>query len=1171
MTPRRAHRRPRSGAFGRFLASLVALAVIVVGIPALLVACSRAGLDTTHPFPGVGTTDEIRGYLDRGLTTSEITPIALRSLLIVAWLLWAVMVLSVLGAIIEAVRGHRSGLPQVSMFAGLGRWIAAGLTALTAVAPNFAAAASLPSPRPFVISSRIDTAAISAAAPVPVPAGFGRVLPGESLEMFAQRTLGDGSRWREIWDLNNNQPVGADGETWTAPWKLAAGWDLVLPVSNTAATDASSTMPPGPVAVPSLAQIVASRPSLAPVSGRGERAVDQHRVEAGDSYWSIAEHRLGSDASSSDVYRYTTALMEFNAPLLGYQDPAMLHPGDVVAIIIPPPGDDFTVAEPTDPGVGAASTPHDDVPVRDVEAGDSYWEIAQDTLGADATPTEVSQLTTDLVDLNSPMLGYQDRRMIHPGDVVYLQDPVQTTAEPPHDSPTSTEEPAVEITVPEPVAPSAPEPTSPPPLPDVPTPAVAPPLTAPTQVEPADDTTAGSGTPVLAGITGAVALATGLTARMVWLRRRRATRGARHTRIAASHTEQAIIAAADVPLVRWAGQHLARMLGHIDRHRLTAAPVAVEISDEAGIEVLWDQPQQAPPSPGWTSADGGWAWRLAYDPDAAVPPDELPAAIPALVTIGRRDGRQLLVDLEAFGTLAVTGPDDLVDNFLRSIAVELAVGNDLSDAHVTTVNIDAALVGHCERLSTDDLDHALRRLETARRSTCDSLERAGLADTFTARAGDTTPIDVVITIAGRTDQHNTELIANTATRRSGIAAIIATDHPLAGVGHVRLDPDGTARIEPLGVTFVPVALNLATAAQLRDTMKILGDLDNDGEPAETVEDDITEADDHRNDSHRLFEPDRPFQPDPSPPHEPSANGDDDATRAFHDDDLIDPNDHVPAGWASHPNGAAPLSADDNGRTPFPVGPEPLTPGPNGGQMMVRVLGVPSIPQRPDIGRREVILAALLACRGGTLAATTAQDALWGGKPVEAKTVWNFVAKARSALGEFDDGCPVMPSADRTRGTLRLDSRVKTDLSVLLERLEQARQSSSSEAVELLRDGLALVDGPPFDAAGYDWAHRDQDVAYASTAIETAVETLVELALEAGVVDVARDGITRGLRGLPGNEQLYRCRMRVEHHIGNHAGIINAYNELTIYLADLDTEPSPVTTALFHELSRRSRP
>jgi DNA-binding SARP family transcriptional activator len=237
----------------------------------------------------------------------------------------------------------------------------------------------------------------------------------------------------------------------------------------------------------------------------------------------------------------------------------------------------------------------------------------------------------------------------------------------------------------------------------------------------------------------------------------------------------------------------------------------------------------------------------------------------------------------------------------------------------------------------------------------------------------------------------------------------------------------------------------------------------------------------------------------------------------------------------------------------------------GPALVVRVLGVPSIPDRPDIGRRELILAVLLACRGGTLAASAAQDALWGGKPVEPKTVWNFVAAVRRALGDLDDGTPVMPAADRAHGTLRLHPRVTTDLDLLRKAVAAADEMSSTEAMSALREALSMVEGPPFDAVGYDWAHRDQDVAEAARVIEQAVDRLVALALEAGQHDLARHAINRGLRGLPGDEHLYRLRMRLEAHTGNTRGLVAAYEELCVYLADLEVEPSPATTALYNEL------
>jgi DNA-binding SARP family transcriptional activator len=164
----------------------------------------------------------------------------------------------------------------------------------------------------------------------------------------------------------------------------------------------------------------------------------------------------------------------------------------------------------------------------------------------------------------------------------------------------------------------------------------------------------------------------------------------------------------------------------------------------------------------------------------------------------------------------------------------------------------------------------------------------------------------------------------------------------------------------------------------------------------------------------------------------------------------------------------------------------------------------------------------------------------------------------------------MPAADRAHGTLRLNPRVTTDLTLLAEVLQRSRDASSAHAMTLLEQGLDLVSGSPLDAPGYDWAHRDQDVSAVSSTIEQTVERLVELALDAGRIDVARKAISRGLRALPGNELLYRHRIRTEHQAGKHAGVIAAYEELRSYLADLDTTPSESTISLYDDLIGRNR-
>ena len=82
--------------------------------------------------------------------------------------------------------------------------------------------------------------------------------------------------------------------------------------------------------------------------------------------------------------------------------------------------------------------------------------------------------------------------------------------------------------------------------------------------------------------------------------------------------------------------------------------------------------------------------------------------------------------------------------------------------------------------------------------------------------------------------------------------------------------------------------------------------------------------------------------------------------------------------------------------------------------------------------------------------------------------------------------------------------VTTDLAILRHLYDEAQQMPSSQAIELLWQGLELVEGPPFDADGYDWAHHGtQDVAEASSLIERSAAQLVELALNVDDVEHAR--------------------------------------------------------------------
>lgn len=889
--------------------------------------------------------------------------------------------------------------------------------------------------------------------------------------------------------------------------------------------------PPVIATTPSDALVVSPTSPPDGEPGTSDRSVV---VRHGDSAWQLAETHLGDGMHWRELWSLNHDVVQPDGRT--WTDPQVIRPG--WELHLPP--------EPS-----AASVTQDDREAAEIDhvvvPGDTLSGIAQRYLGDLHRYPELFDANEHLTQPDGRHLTDPD--LIRPGWRITIPDRAATPAQdvplepqlpPPPPPPvttsppdtvapsTTTTSPATTTSNPETV-PAGPG-TSPPPAAPAPTP-TAPPSTV-------DHAPEAGRAPLLAGISGALVIATGIAVRAIRLRRRRHLRGARHTRISATPTETTVLAAADVPLVRWAGQCLARMVSQLNRHQLTAGPVAVELSQDTGLEVLWDRPQAAAAPPGWASADGGWAWRHPYDPDADVPADELPAAIPALVTIGQRDGRQLLIDLEAFGSLGVTGPRDQVEAFLRSLAAELATGDDLSDAYVHTVDVHAGLGPHSHRGTAATIEAVLTLAHATATSVRDGAGGCARPDTFRARAGDPTPLEATVIIADRlTPDYCTDLAAAAAPRSS--VTVVLGDATIGITGaEIALDATGAGRLEPLGLTFDAVGVPAGTTERVAETLTVLA-ADPEDEPVGDGADHVGPIDAPPcGDGHVGL--------DATASNGHSTHGGDGADRQLPEDDGTPLEFEAERLFDPDPGSAADLERE---------------------QMVVRVLGVPTISERPNLGRRELVLAVLLACRAGSLAATAVQDALWGGRPVEAKTVWNFVASARRSLGTFADAAPVMPAADRARGRLRLDPRVTTDLAVLTSRLDQARTASSSEAIRLLRDGLALIEGPPFDAAGYDWAHRDQDVAQASMVIEQAVELLVDLALDAGLTDTARAAVTRGLRGLPGDEQLYRARMRVEHHAGQHTAVAAAYDELTVYLADFDLEPSPTTTALFHDLVR----
>ncbi|MCB0972451.1 MAG: LysM peptidoglycan-binding domain-containing protein, partial [Acidimicrobiales bacterium] len=972
------------------------LVALVIGLPVLL---ARYG---SWPIHGVPTADQLSDAPGQALTDDAVFAI----LTVAAWATWAAFTVSVGLELVAAVRGaSRPTLPYLGPIQhGARQLVASFLMTATLTGPfasqRVVAAPALPplsevtrQPVAAVIHDEppprapVDVQPVKAATPtedLPVV----RVARGDSPWSLAERHLGDGLRWRELWDLNRGI-AQADGRAWVVEDQIDIGWQIRLP------TDAVEVPAPG---------------TAEPTNGGGPAEdTGEHVVLPGDTLREIAETELGDSERYPEIFEASQTIDQPGGARL--TDPDLILPG-------------WTLRLPATSSAPAES----DAPTAPADIPHPNGSAPSTTTTTGPPPTTDPPNTETSVTTTAPA----------PPTSAAEQTPPSATAVAGSDDAGSDD-----------LAPDESDETE----------------STPTALLSALGT-------ALAGITGATVLATGLAA-LIRHRRRRGPARARTRRPA--DTELAVVRASDVPLVRWAGQSLGAMAAHIDPRRIDGVPVAVELNDQTGIELLWDSPQPDPPEP-WHVAAGGWAWRLPYDPDAPVPADEYPSPLPALVTVGRRDGRQLLVNLEALGSLAICGDETIASALVQAIVAELATSEDLADSYLTVAGVEAGPADGLDRVERATVDEALDQLAAADRSVADLLG-GDATTTFAVRCGARgTHVEASVFIVD----------GSLAPGEDGIDDALAASHPHHGTALVVLGDapgaaarltvsrDGSAHLAPLGIDFEAAGLPPETSDLLRQLLEV----EAEDDAALTTSDADSEAEPSGlTGSHATAESTPPASR-PTDPREAALVG-----RAVIDLRVVDHPLTEPDPPAATPqlsgNGHAAVTAGVNGDRQHQDDTEEehecvddvgrardarlLVHRP---RLLVKVLGRPHVPDRPDLGRRETVLAAYLACHDGPSTTSGVQDAIWNGRAVESKTLWNLIARTRRALGTFDDGTPVMPQADRIKGTITLGPGAVSDLAVLRTSYERAVGSSSAEAVPLLRDALDLVEGPPFDAPGY---------------------------------------------------------------------------------------------------------
>lgn len=215
---------------------MILLVVLAGGIPWALVRFIGS------PVPGRWPRwTDIEAVLTAPLSPSLLIHI----LAVLCWLAWMTFLVDVVRSVPAAVRAARGVLPRPAFPRQAGPIHIVTATLVTAVAvavlanrSPLDAAATDPatSSAPGASERQPDTPAGSAQRTVTVREPRDGIY--DCLWRIADRELGDGARWPEIYDLNRGRPQG-DGRALSDPDLIQPGWVLVLP-------DTAPTAPPEP-------------------------------------------------------------------------------------------------------------------------------------------------------------------------------------------------------------------------------------------------------------------------------------------------------------------------------------------------------------------------------------------------------------------------------------------------------------------------------------------------------------------------------------------------------------------------------------------------------------------------------------------------------------------------------------------------------------------------------------------------------------------------------------------------------------------------------------------------------------------------------------------------------------------------------------------------------------
>ena len=931
------------------------------------------------------------------------------------------------------------------------------------------AAADIPEP---------DESAVRPAAPAAAPEPV-RVAEQTTAWAFAEEHLGDGMRWQELWTLNHDQPQ-PDGQRWRDPEDdLAAGWLMRVP-ADVALAVAPSETPPSPPAPPT-----------------SPAAIDlEVEVASGDHFWSLAEARLtdtwGRPVTDDEVRAYWQVLVDANRDRLAApHDPNLIYPGQTLTT--PDPGPDPTNSALAPP---AAPTPTE-VPVAEAPPAPAPAPVPSPDEPApdqEVAPETTASEREEPSDASGPVTP--ERPAPTTGDAPSTED--GSTQRPAGESPAPTGAPrppesAAGGTPPEPSPSSTSTTTSTERAVDVPTQDPTP--VASTAAEGESESTAPVG-PVL-GVAGTALAVAVLRA----LRRRRRRRAAqlpvgvvppappRSSRPVAEE-----VLAADEDQADRLDAALANLCSGLNPRggETCAQPQVVQVTGHR-VEVMLDRPDPSPPPP-WRPEASGRVWVLDDATELQVPDAMSP--LPALVTIGA-DEADLLIDIEAFGVVTITGDPENCWAMARSMVTEMAakaegtIGIELVGAledHLAGLD-GVRRVGSWDDVDTGVIAGSARMLDAGRWPHTFAARASGrVFDGWVPAVWVTTPSD---------SPHYLDAVEQVGTRPgAGSAIVIAAGETDTAIGHgirIIVAADGTFRVPELGLSGQAQLLEVEAATQVLDL------LDDAAHTAVA----------------QTFE----F---PVPGDDVDAETGEEIIVQWPDDTWATHGHQEVLDWPDGGiNGNTDSAAADTDNTGVPVSSR-LSPAVDRYEdppwsVLVRVCGEIAVEGGKSVLTGPEAAVATFVALHRQADIDQIRDAIWGGRDVTRKRVRNVVANVRRALGEH----LYYPIESR----LAVGERCLTDLEVIRRRLAYAHhQSDLTARADTLRGGLEWVTGrvcsyPSTARRAWTWIDLDNWIPTIESTVGAVAHDLAALYLDLGDAAGVTWAAARGIDATGPREQL----------------------------------------------------